>query len=216
MVSKVLLGLDRLSFKNARNRMEKFSLANTIRYILTGAIAFGYLHIGDQNLTKKVIEDLTFIGVGIALLLFGTIIYHMYRPIYNILVIRLHDKLRFNTHNYRTYLIKEYEGKISRYEAYPFWLVISGKYFPDEYKILSITASGIHLLYMAAFLAIPFLVWRIAAKDWTAVIVSFVAALVMFLCAFLHDRHHEDREYLLLRSLGKEKLDEIVKNFGFN
>lgn len=84
--------------------MNSLSLSNLFRYMFSAVVAYVYLYIGDASLFEQVFASLGIIGITTSLLVIGSIIYLLYRPFfYDIVILRLQDKCRLESDNYRTF-----------------------------------------------------------------------------------------------------------------
>ena len=187
--------------------LKDLSLSNAFRYMFSPVIAYFYLYICNASLAKQVIASLGILGITISFLVLGSVIYLLYRPfVYNIIILRLQDICRLKSNNYRTFLKKRYS--IGTYEAMLLWVQIRDKYFKDCYsEMMKITASGIHLSYLAGIIAIPFTIWRFMVSDFKPALLFLVITSIFLLGAFLYDRYYEDTELRFLYSLNDNKLD---------
>lgn len=186
--------------------MKDLSLTSALRYMFPGIVAFFYVYICNPSFVQKTIkslETLLAVMVIISFIFLGSILYLLYRPIYNFVVLPFHDFCRRKSDNYRTYLKKHYSNyKIGTYEAMQLWIQIRDKYFPDRYsQAMKETASGIHLVYLAGITALPFAFWMLAIGNFTLLWLFLSIALICFLGAFFLDRSYEDIELRFLYSL---------------
>lgn len=189
--------------------MKDLSLSNAFRYMFSGVLAYFYLYIYDVSIAK---QALAFSGIGITILLIviGSVIYLLYRPLfYDMIIIRLQDRCRLNSDNYRTFLKKRYD--IGTYESSLLWSQIRDKYFKNRYsEFMRITASGIHLIYIAGIIAIPFSIWGFMISDFKLSLIFLGIASIFLFGAFLNDRNYEDTELRFLYSLDDDELDLFV------
>ncbi len=208
--------------------MKNLSLANALRYMFPSMVVLSYFYIlykCDQSLVKQFTTDfepfksLSVIWL-ISFIFLGSILYFLYRPLYNAIALRLHDShlCRHNSDNYRTYLKKRYENdnyKIGTPEATQLWIQIRDKYLKDRYtQEMKEAASGIHLIYLAGFIALLFAIWMGIAHKYI-ICGSFLGIMVIcFLSAFFLDRVYEGIEVGFLYSLGdnqRNDLDSFVR-----
>ena len=187
--------------------MKDLSLANAMRYMFHGAVFYIYLKVSDPSVITGLNDTFGVIGTTITLVVLGSIIYLIYRPLfYDGIIVHLHDKFRFNSDNYRTFLKKRY--KLNTYEAKRLFIKIREKYLKDCYsEDMKIIASGIHFIYIAGIIAILFSIWRIIENDYNLAVIFLIFASILMLSAFLLDRNYEDRELDLLLDMGNAKLD---------
>lgn len=187
--------------------MEDSSLANAMRYMFPGVVTYSYLYVSDSSVIKGLNDSFGTFETTISLVVLGSIIYLIYRPLfYDGIIVRLQDKFRLNSDNYRTFLKKRYN--LNTYMAKRFFIKIRDKYLKDHYsEDMKILASGIHFIYIAGIVAMPFAIWRGMAYDYNLAVIFFLFALLFMLSGFLLDRYYEDRELDLLLDLGNAKLD---------
>jgi hypothetical protein len=131
--------------------MKDLSLPDVFRYMFPGMVAFSYFYICDFSLGGKFIETLgTLLSIlGIISFIFpGSVLYLLYRPLYNHVIINIQDFFRIKSKNYRTYLKEYYQSyNIGTYEAMQLWVQIRDKYLERRYsQAMKATASGIHLI----------------------------------------------------------------------
>ncbi len=189
--------------------MKDLSLADAFRYMFSGVIFYIYLYIHDSSITDEIPKPIGQIGVVILLLVVGSLIYFVYRAlIYNIIIIRIQDLLRFRTNNYRTYLKKQY--RLNTREAMQLFYLIGDKFFKEKYTGLKVTAGGIHLLYICGILGIPFCILNMFQHHSFQIFLFSFGSLFFLLGGFLLDRNYEDLELNFLRSLDKKELDSFV------
>ena len=85
--------------------MEDLSLANAMRYMFPGVVIYSYLYVSDSSVIKGLNDSFGTFGTTISLVVLGSIIYLIYRPLfYDGIIVRLQDKFRLNSDNYRTFL----------------------------------------------------------------------------------------------------------------
>lgn len=189
--------------------MEDLSLANAMRYMFPGVVTYSYFYVSDSSVIKGLNDSFGTFGTTISSVVLGSIIYLIYRSLfYDMIIVRLQDKfrLRLNSDNYRTFLKKRYN--LNTYMAQHFFIKIRDKYLKDHYsEDMKIHASGIHFIYIAGIVAIPFAIWRGMAYDYNLAITFFLFASILMSSGFLLDMYYEDRELDLLRDLGNAKLD---------
>jgi len=175
-------------------------------------VAFSYLYISNPSFIKELAESLgtllSIIGI-ISFVFLGSVIYLVYRALlYNMLILHIQDFFRRKPGNYRTYL-KQHYG-IGTHEAQQLWLQIKGKYFKDCYsQPMKEIASGIHLIYLAGFIAIPFAFWNLTYSSFTLKWPFLVIALIFLLGAFFLDRSYEDIEVRFLYSLDDTERNDL-------
>lgn len=187
--------------------MKDLSLANAMRYMFPGVVIYFYLYVCDSSFLKGLNDSIGFLGTMVPLVVLGSIIYLVYRPLfYEGIIIRLQDIFRLNSNNYRTFLKKRYN--LNTYQAKRLFIKIRDKYLKDHYsEDTKIIGSGIHFIYIAGIIAMPFIIWSIAVNDCKLALSFFLFALVLMLSGFLLDRQYEDRELDSLLDLGDDKLD---------
>ena len=168
-------------------------MANAIRYMFPGAITYAYIYMSDSSVIKGLNDSLGTLGTPISLVVLGSIIYLIYRPLfYDGIITCLQDKFRFNSDNYRTYLKKRYN--LNTNLAKRLFIKIRDKYLKDYYsEDMKIQASGVHFIYIAGIIAIPFSIWRGVVYDYRLAVIFFSFASILILCGFLSDRFYEER-----------------------
>ena len=196
--------------------MNGLSLSNAFRYMFSAIVACGYLYIGDASLFKQVFDSLGIIGSTTSLLVIGSVIYLLYRPLfYDIVILRLQDKCRLESDNYRTFLKKRY--RISTHEAMLLWVQIRNKYFKDHYsENMENDASGIHFMYIIGIMAIPFTIWKLIIGDFGLTLIFLVITSICLMSAFLRDRTYENTELRFIYSLNDDELDSFASKMLYN
>jgi len=169
--------------------MKDFSLSTALRYIFPSLVAYSYLYMCDATLAKQIFDTLGILGT-ISLVFLGSVIYLLYRPIFDTFIQRLQDKFRHNSDNYRTYLKKRYSHyNISSREAQLLYMMIRDKYLKDNYsQMMRETASGIHLLYLAGIIAVPFFIWQLMGSHFAVPLFFLLITLIICFVGgfFLH------------------------------
>lgn len=195
--------------------MNGLSLSNAFRYMFPAVVAYSYLYIGDASLFEQVFASLGIIGITTSLAI-GSVMYLLYRSFfYDIVIIRIHDKCRRKTDNYRTYLKKRYS--IGTHEAMLLWVQIREKYFKDHYsENMEKDASGIHFMYIIGIIAIPFTIWKLIISDFGLALIFLVITLICLVGAFLRDRTYEDTELRYIYSLDDDELDSFASKMLYN
>lgn len=189
--------------------MKDLSLADAFRYMFSGVIFYIYLYVHDSSIADKISKPIGLIGVVIFLLVVGSLIYFVYRAlIYNFIIIRIQDLLRFRTDNYRTYLKKQY--RLETREAMQLFYLIGDNFFRDKYTRLKMTAGGIHLLYIGGILGIPFSILNMVEHHSVQILLFSFGSFFFLLGGFLLDRNYEDLELKFLLSLDEKELDSFV------
>lgn len=196
--------------------MNGLSLSNAFRYMFPAVVAYSYLYIGDASLFEQVFASLGIIGITTSLLAIGSVIYLLYRPLfYDIVILRLQDKCRLKSDNYRTFLKKRYS--IGTHEAMLLWVQIREKYFKHHYsENMEKDASGIHFMYIIGIIAIPFTIWKLIISDFGLALIFLVITAICLVSAFLRDRTYEDTELRFIYSLDDDELDSFASKMLYN
>ena len=137
----------------------KLNLAEAFRYLLPGSVLIIYVYLWDPNYfeSNKLSKLPEYIAI-LATLLIGTFIFQIYRNLFYQSVIYRAQDVYFKwskKDNYRTLLINRYDKyKLTSVEAGNLYLSIRERFLSDEYKIMTIQAPLIHLMYISGFMAI--------------------------------------------------------------
>ena len=193
--------------------MKDFTIADGLRYVFSGVIAFAYLYAFDAKLARDFAAAAGPIGFPMVAAVVGSVFYFIYRPlIYNHLLERLQTAYQRSHLNYRQFLMKEYG--IDFPTASHLWIQIRDTHLKDSYASLRIQSAGIHMTYLASFLALPFALLSVAAgSSGKAGAFSLICA-VAFVAGFLNDADYEETECNMLLVLDREKRDDIATKLG--
>lgn len=191
------------------------TLADALRYFFAPFVLFFYLAVYDAQLTTKLQQSFGPVGV-ISFLVAGSVLYFLYRNLlYDPFILWLHDIFRKQT--YRRYLGEKYKlchGGWSPACTLRALKLYHQVHFPDEKpraETARIRAAGVHLLYQAGLLAIPFVLISRSLFH-----IAFFATLALILCstAVLADKNYEEEELIALKLAPKET-DKAAKVFGY-
>jgi hypothetical protein len=201
--------------------MDKLNLPNLIRFGLSGIVLYVYMYLTDSKTLKGLIGPLGIIGVPLAILIIGVLIYIIYRPlIYDVFITWLQDVVyKENCRNYLKSEAKKSNYSLGTYLAQRTYRILRDRHLISLYKeSMNTWAATIHAAYQAAFLAIPFFIYEFVVNEnligW-----FFVSAFVeFFFSGFLLDKEYERNEYHQIRlALNDEKCRndfiEIIKDY---
>ena len=196
--------------------MPSLSLADALRYFFAPCVLVFYLTVYDAELAANLQQRFGTIGT-IAFLVAGSVFYFLYRYLlYDCLILWLHDWLR--TQTYRRYLGERYSLCNGRVWCPVCTLRALRLYhqvqFPNQKArsdTASVRASGVHLLYQAGLLAIPFILF---AKSGSQLMLFVSMALILFLAAVRADASYEEEELLHLKKFPDET-DRAAAMFGY-
>lgn len=156
-------------------------------------------------------------GIPILALVIGTLTFSIYRSlIYGLIILRVIDAI--DRDNVRDFLMKKYEI-LKRTKADALWKTIREKRLREESEHIDLGSASIHLLYMSALVVLALLVFLLIDN---CMVLKSLLVLVPFsffaisAAAVLSDRHMQTVEYLLLKSIKSEELDDLVATIGFN
>ena len=198
--------------------MPRLNLADGFRYFFSPIIFISYLFLYNGNSLNLPQERLVNVGVLAAIILAaGAIFYLLYRFfLYDSIILWLHDV--FRRKNYRIYIQSQYAFPRSKY--WPSSTRLARKIFvsviDDHFNKppRRIRAAGIHLLYQAGLLAIPFLILSILYKSQTEIALFGLIAFTFVCAAVGLDMQFEEEELMLLKRMDKRKLDSAARRFG--
>jgi len=198
--------------------MPQLSLQEALRYFFAPFVLYFYFAIYDKDDAIFLAREFGLVGVA-AFLVAGCVIYYLYRYlIYDIVIVWLRDLLDRET--YRTYINSRYcvaPGKI--------WLPHHSMraqelYFQFSYlepllqdPRFRLRAAGVHLLYEASLLAIPFLTLGFIHKQTNNEIL-FGAFVVLFALAAIRGDAIQEGEELIIMKAASTKLDEAARLAG--
>ena len=199
--------------------MPQLSLSDALRYFFAPFALFFYMAVYDKTLVSGIQTSFGPIGL-IAFLVTGSAIYFVYRYlIYDYIILWLKDI--FEKDNYRRYLGRQYKLQFER-----LWLPITSIRAQKLYAYISysneklqkdamrIRAAGIHMLYQAGLLSLPFLVVSFLHKSYSLAALFSTFSFVFVFTAALADRYYEEEELLFLKISSKQS-DEAAKLFGY-
>ena len=198
--------------------MDKLSLPNFIRFSLSGIVLYLYMYFTDSQTLDAILKPLGIIGIPLAIFTIPIFLYIVYRPIYDYLIIRLQDSLRFGSPNCRKYLIeqakKEKSIELDTNNAQKVYQVLRDRYLTTLFKESLMTwAASIHLCYLSAILSIPFIIFNFFNEKYLVASILVAILFIFFLVGFLLDRQFEENEFLLVRNA---LTDEKAKNDFYN
>ncbi len=199
--------------------MPGLTLTDALRYFFAPFVVFMYLTIYDSEMARKLQYDVGSAGT-VAFLVAGSAFYFVYRYlVYNPIILWLHDVWRKQT--YRRYLAERYEICNCK-----FWFpacslraqtVYRHIQFPKDRRgndLMQTTAAGVHLLYQACLLALPFLVLSISKSNDHHPLFFAIAVLLFGLTAILADKSYEEDELIQLKGATLEA-DTVAELCGF-
>ena len=193
--------------------MKDLPLSEMFRFLLSGVVVLLYLYIFDQELASSLVESFGDLELILVALVVGSILYHTYRAlVYTLIINRIQDVLRIRSDNYRTYLRKQYGS--GPQEANQIWSDIRDTQFSELFDGLTTYAAGIHYVYLSAILALPYAILEFANGETIKGYLFLVIFFLLFVTAFLNDRHYEDREFRLLKSVDQSVLDRFAARLG--
>ena len=172
----------------------------------------------DKQLASNLANDLGLFGI-ISFLVAGSAIYFVYRYLlYENIVIWLHDVLRGVT--YRTYLndfMKICDGKrwLPKHSAKAERIFKAFRIFEGDNRIQEIVVrySGIHFLYQAGILSLPFCFLSASEGDIGRLASFSTIAMTFLFSATLQDMREEDEELAILKTR-MAKAREVASTFG--
>ena len=198
----------------------KLNLAEAFRYLLPGSVLIIYVYLWDPNYfeSNKLSKLPEYIAI-LATLLIGTFIFQIYRNLFYQSVIYRAQDVYFKwskKDNYRTLLINRYDKyKLTSVEAGNLYLSIRERFLSDEYKIMTIQAPLIHLMYISGFMAIFFAIICKSPECFSKSYLFSIMALILLASAFFSDKRFEHYEYLMLNALIKRKHEKVDKHVNF-
>lgn len=193
--------------------MPDLNLSDTLRYMCIGYILFGFISISDKENALQLLTDFGVIVISVFALVVGSIFYFIYKPIiYDIIVLHLLDYWRNNwkqNNNCRTFLKETHN--IDMRQAENVWSLLYNEY-KGEKKLLEKESSGIHLMYMASLTSVIFSIIEILYLHHCFTGLFFLSlAFILMISAFIHESHIEDYEYIVMLSIGNDKIVALVK-----
>jgi hypothetical protein len=196
----------------------QLTLADALRYFFSPFLLYCYFSLYSQEDAIWLADKFGFAGM-VAFLVAGCTIYFVYRfLIFNYVIKWLHDVFRTNT--YRRFLQTKYKISPSR-RWYPWHtaraerllLAIKLDEASLQHTSTAVRYSGIHLLYQAGILALPFIL-IVSFEGRPLLALSFAGiAIAFFSAAILQDVLEEDAELAIIRNASK-KVDEAAKFLG--
>lgn len=197
--------------------MPNVTLQDAFRYIMIGFAILGYQYYWDTTGTKVIVEKLTIVGAIIVSLSVGTLIYILYRSlIYNTIINRVQDLFRTKrgTPNYRTYFKSEFELKGD--EPRQLYNFIIQKHLSKKIESYQSYFAGIHYAYMVGIIGAVYGIASLVIDGKESLFWSYLSfSCLILLGGFLADRRAETDEYLLLKSLGEQEIENAKKElFG--
>jgi len=194
--------------------MPKLSLSEALRYLFAGFVGFFYMFIYDAAMAERLLNRFGALGLTLSLLVASALLYFVYRPlIYDLIIIRLQDAIRFRSENSRTYLKQRYV--LSTSEAQRLFRHVRDRHLGEWYALRATEASGIHFLYLAGILAVPFLILTLVHRNWQQWPFFATASVVFFFAGFLLDRRYETDECGMIKSVDKSVVDAIARTQGY-
>jgi hypothetical protein len=200
--------------------MPQLTFPETLRYFLSPAITYVYFLIFDFNLAKTLFGDFN-VGASIACLVSGVIFYYVYRYfIYDDIILTIYDLTPGENH--RKFFKK-------RFNLSSRWIIPSTRaasrieyqlteddWFAEQLKRRErpIRAAGIHLLFQAGILALPFIVASFCIWNPSKITFFFVAAIAIFYTAIRMDKEYERELFIVVRSI-EPRVDHAANILGF-
>jgi hypothetical protein len=188
------------------------STSDAIRFTVTGLVLTGLLYVVSPDIVNSLIEKG---AVVLAMFAFaaGTILYFIYRSLlYEPFLTRLQDCCRrARNPNYRMRFRATFGCRTNRAELFRLY-IRSRRALPE----LSKYASGAHMLYLSSFLFFAFAVWSCIDGDTKTpcIIPLFLGGCILFASAFLQDRHTENLETRILRTIPDDELAGLWNQFN--
>jgi hypothetical protein len=196
--------------------MKDLNLAEAFRFLLPGGVLWIYFFISRPRCAIHLLSSAGVLAGTLLILIPGGLIYLVYRSLlYNDLLKLIQDITRIDTHNYRTYLIREFN--LERYEADLCFSEIKDRYLEDRYKGLGVYASAIHFLYISGILTLPFMIYHFVKANFFKGYLFLCGFILFSLAAYLADRYYEDRELAFLSKIPRHSVqltvDRVLRYF---
>jgi len=184
---------------------------------MIGFAILGYQYYWDAIETKAMVEKLTIVGATVVSLSVGTLLYILYRGlIYNSFITRIQDifRTKHGSPNYRTYFKSEF--KLKGDEPRQLHDFIMQKHLSKKIESYRSYFAGIHYVYMVGLIGLAYGVASLIIDGKESLFWSYFSfSCLILLGGFFADRRAETDEYLLLKSIGKTKIENAKKElFG--
>ncbi|MEK7270271.1 MAG: hypothetical protein AAB215_04925 [Planctomycetota bacterium] len=188
------------------------SLSEYLRYFLIGSYAFVLLLVSGHGDIGRSLKDAGLepeVFIPLASILSGITFHHVYKILlYVPLLTRLQDLMSRRNPTYRTLLRTRYNG-LSQLRAIAFWRYIRNKNENDNLPIEK-ESSAVHFLYMASALTV--IVPLILGVE--QMLIGLLVGIGLFVASLLYDRHLEQFETFVYRSITNEKMDGYARECG--
>jgi len=216
--------------------MHGLSVSDILRYLIIGLVPIGLLFLtGDGKIAITIVKSLN--GIGLLLFAFsvGAIFYTLYRPIiYSFIIMGVQDlvrkalrRLKLNTDNHRTFLIREFHFPNS-HKAEQFWYFLSPIAYEKRIDYFEKQSSMIHLLYQSALIVLIYYILRfyfhstlhpireicyISHQSPISSNILLIISGIFFINGFLWDYFFESYICGLVKSLKPSELRQYRDNF---
>ncbi len=192
--------------------MPKLTLGQVLRYGTAGFLALALLQAFDGGIVKSIIALVNPVGLLAATTGCSVVFYFVYRvAVHQRCILPLHDRFRWHSDNYRTFLSKEY--KLSGQKANQVYWHIRDEKYRDQYKEYVTYASAAHAFYQASLVLFMFAVAATATARPALAAALAVICPMSFAVGWAIDRGLEERELALIRMMPRHELTSVVDAF---
>lgn len=190
-------------------KLENLDINEILRFVVTGLSV--YFVFSMSNIKIDFIE--TDFEKVILIVMFGIVVYFLYRSMLYPLILQLLDKM--NTKNVRYFLKSKFD--ISKWdEANDLWHIICKTVDNLEVDRLRTWSHSIHMLFILCIVSFVRLIINIIIKDCTNVLIFLGLSLLFLLSSISSDLSLEKRIYRNFVFNYTEKIDEIVNKYKEN
>ena len=190
--------------------MDRLQIGDLFRFAISGVVAYLYLLLSKPEIAKKLESATGTIGFPLVLIVAGSFIYYLYRPlVFDHFIRWFLNRISDGCTEYQQFLCKKLN--VDQAEVDRLWRIIQERYPPKtEWQVRT---AGIHMIYIGGILAIVFSIWCFSEGEPTKAFWFSIWGILCLSAAILNNVSYEREEFARLRSLPTADVESIVKNF---